>query len=452
MGTLKTDVIHETIIRDIIDVVKDVKDLDEIELMDRRKTSYSSITRASDNLTLVFPVIFSSSMNIENASMVAKAIERKAVTMLQMLFSALSITDAEDGIQYLSRFHKNLKLDNNVTVDSFISAMDSLISEGVVRVNDTELYTKVKKDLNNINKYLPDSINETSLCDYSNRTDMHGKKSIVLENNGRNRNTINNYNTTNSNPNINIKISNPSGGGSSNGGGPVRGFKDGTDIFNKQVMSSDVKKANELIPTMMIVNFISTAGDSPIEGQMVVGVKAKLYNADSSDIMQRLAAKHVDRNWLLKLIKSTTREISFVRDFLFAIDKAKLDALSTSRKGSSSKLWKILERRSLKSKVRRTLGHTNDASAITTIVITQEEVEYMRKTSNINLQDPYVIRPMLEAYNLMGFVIVDDATEIANFLFDTGHDIYESVPFTALERESADGGHKKMVNLLSKMR
>ncbi|MGL5751054.1 MAG: hypothetical protein ACRCXT_11040, partial [Paraclostridium sp.] len=108
--------------------------------------------------------------------------------------------------------------------------------------------------------------------------------------------------------------------------------------------------------------------------------------------------------------------------------------------------------RSLKSKLRRSLGQSNDASAITTIVITQEEVEYLNKTENINLESPEVIRPILEAYNLMGFVIVDDALEVAKFIFDTGNDIYENVSFSHLERESNDGSHKKILNLMTKMR
>ncbi len=121
----------------------------------------------------------------------------------------------------------------------------------------------------------------------------------------------------------------------------------------------------------------------------------------------RIVIKNQDRNGLLKLIKATTREISFVRDFLLAIDKAKIDALSHSNRGSSSKMWKILERRALKSKIRRTLGQINDASAISTIVISQEEVEFLKKTENIDIENPNVIRPIMESYNLMGVCIVD---------------------------------------------
>ena len=51
-------------------------------------------------------------------------------------------------------------------------------------------------------------------------------------------------------------------------------------MIKQQLMPSDVKKANDLVPTMMIINFVTTRGDSnatPIRSQAVIGIKAKLY-------------------------------------------------------------------------------------------------------------------------------------------------------------------------------
>ena len=57
----------------------------------------------------------------------------------------------------------------------------------------------------------------------------------------------------------------------------------------------------------------------------------------------------------------------------------------------------------------------------------------------------------MEAYNLMGVCIVDEAMEVAKFIFDTGDDIYEVLSFNNLERESADNGYKKVINLMTKL-
>ena len=225
------------------------------------------------------------------------------------------------------------------------------------------------------------------------------------------------------------------------------------DIMRNRLVDNDVKKANELVPSLMYVNFISKSDDStyPIATSMVVGVKAKLYAVDSEDIMNRLKIKYNDKNLLLNLIKVSTREISFFKDFLFCIDKAKIDALSQSRRGSSNKIWKVLERRANKSKIRRLLNMKNDATAITTLCITQDEAEYLRKTEYIDVEDPKVIGSIMDAYNLMGFVIADDAMEICKFMFDTGDYEFEVLTYDNLEREQKDNT-KKILNLMSKIR
>jgi len=489
--------IHETVIRDIVDIISDVKKSDEVEWLRNRKRSFSSIAKASANLTLVFPVLVSKNMNIENASMISKAIERKAVTMLQMLFSAINITDSKSGIDYLKNFHTNLKIDDNITVDDFIDIMDKYVAENaeLLSHDNRMLYEQVKQDLKNINFILPDSINELSLNNYKIYPQSYFGESIILKEDTTKTTTSTvdtNIWAQGWNPNENDPR-NPAGyskpiydkDGKLLGYEPSKtinsvlgtrkntttvtyttkdprdiqaltkdklaAMKSKQDLVRGQLLDTDVKKANELIPSMMVVNYINASTGEPIPDQMIIGVKAKIYALDSVDIINRIKIKNQDHRGLLKFIKATTREISFFKDFLFAIDKAKIDALSQSRRGSSSKLWKILERRSTKSKIRRAMGRVNDASAISTLVITQEEVEYLKKTENINLEKPEVIRPIMESYNLMGFCIVDETMEIAKFIFDTGNDIYETMSFTLLERETSDNGYKKVINLMTKI-
>ena len=440
--------IHETIIRDILDVISDVKDADELDGFHSKK-SFKSIASASKNLTLVFPVIVSKGLTIDSAAMVTKAIERKCVMMLQMLFSAMNISNSDNAMEYIKHFHTNMKMDDTITPDSIISAMDDLVlsKEGAVSeyiLHDPKTKRLIENDMKNIDYVLPDSISEYGLEDYSIINRMghtiivnEAKKKRLNNNNKKNHNNAHNthkYNNRSYDDEKNMRI------------------KDKIDLLRYQLLDNDVKKSNELVPTTMMINFVSKEGDKPINTQAVIGVKAKMYPVDQMDILNRLTIKHKDKNRLIEFVRSTTREISFVRDFLFCIDKCKMDALSNSSKGSTSKLWKLLERRALKSKIRRGLGQVNDASAITTLVITQEEVEYLKKTENIDLNDPRIIRPIMESLNFMGVCIVDEASEKASFIFDTGDDIYETLPFTALERENNDTNYKKILNLMGKIR
>ncbi len=431
MGNNNPQYFHETIIRDIVDVVSDIKDADELGGFMNRKKSFRSAASATSNLTLVFPVLISDSLGIESAGIIVKAIERKAASMMQMLFSALCIDDATDAIDYVKKFHTNLDTSKGITVDALIDALDKYVVEPGLEESTVEKVkalrdniakvTAVEEDAkHNLNYTLPESVSEDSLNIYQ----------------------------FNRNSNIPMVFTEAPTAG--------KDFwdarKNSGEYYSKQLVSTDVKKANELVPTMITVNFVSTSDGEPIEiNDVMIGIKAKMYPISSLDIINRIKTKNQDRNGFNKFIRATTREISFFKDFLFAIDKAKVDAISQSRRGSSSKLWKVLERRSSKSRARRSMGMTNDASAISTLVVSKEEVEYLKKTENINIEDPSVMRPIMESYNLMGVVIVDEAQEIASFMFDSGDDMYEQISFNNLEREATDGSYKKMINLMTKV-
>lgn len=422
--------LHETIIRDVVDVIMDAKDNDVIKgVFSKDTNSYRSLTKASSNLILVFPVPASTSIKIENSAMVCKAIERKAVALLQILFSAICISDVTNVQDFISRFHKNIDFTGGLTVDAFIDAMDKYVVEhenaGISVVTDKVVYNAVMEDMKNLSYYLNPVGETTPISEY--KIHKMGDKVLVSE-----------------------------GFGAPN---PLRAAVDASqlskntaDYINKQVIASDIKKANELMPTNMIINIITqTSTGQPIPTTCIIGVKAKLYPVDSADIITRLASKNKDNQGFNKFIRATTREISFWKDLVFAIDKAKVDALSTSRKGSSSRIWKLLERRALKSRIRRTLGQINDASAITSLVVSQEEVEMLKKTENIDLDKAQNVMGIMEAYNLMSFIIVNEATECVKFLFDDGDHEYETLSFSHLERESADGSYKKVINLMTKL-
>ena len=545
---MNTQTIHETIIRDIFDVAHDFAQSDEVERVKnfRNGTSIKSITSKAEALTMVFPVICSRNMTYDSACMISKAIERKAVALLQMLFSAANITDAEDGIDYISRFHTNLD-SSRMSVDDFMRAMDTYVSEnGLLQENtdDYDTYRKIQDDMKSMNFYFEfntnindipldayqivpvgegghmivntleaEMLNELQLPDGTNvplstatKAEIEWVKADRLRKNAERasasaaaqarasarwaNNAERQRDALARAANDAIKQAEIDGKNSeqnqiardrlkfdkedaqernrlareknsieadkaywANYKAAEDIMKIKADIMRNRLVDNDVKKANELVPTLMYVNFISKSDDSsyPITTSMVVGVKAKLYAVDGDDIMNRLKIRHNSKNLLLNLVKVSTREISFFRDFLFAIDKAKIDALSQSRRGSSSSLWKVLERRANKSKARRLLNMKNDATAISTLCITQDEVEYMKKTEYFDVEDPRVIRPIMEAYNLMGFVIVDDAMEICKFMFDTDDRQYEVLTFTNLEREQRDNT-KKILNLMAKMR
>lgn len=224
------------------------------------------------------------------------------------------------------------------------------------------------------------------------------------------------------------------------------------NYFQHQLVSTDVKKANELVPSMMIINVMVKDPNGNMQNiQTMIGLKSKLYMVEPNEVVNKLITKYSDSNTLLKLIKVSTREISFFKDFLLAIDDAKLEALSKSKRGSSSKLFKALERRALGGKVRRTLGASNTCKPISSLVISSEEANYLLNYNDMDVNDPKVVIPIMEKLNLIYFIIVDESAETAKFLLD-GDTQFETISFSSLEKEASDGSYKKVVNLLSKIR
>ena len=123
----------------------------------------------------------------------------------------------------------------------------------------------------------------------------------------------------------------------------------------------------------MIINFVTQADgrDNEIVNTAVIGVKCVIHYISSSEMMNRLVLKNTDRRGLLNFIRATTGEIQFFRDFLF-VDRAKIDAVAKSNKGSNSRIWKMLETRANRAKMNTTARADNAAcAAITMLVISK---------------------------------------------------------------------------------
>lgn len=467
--------IHETVVADILETIKDGVHLVDgvVKPKSANVRMSSSLARATSGLTLVFPVVITNTLPIETASMIAKAIERKNVSMLQMAFSAYNITNAPDALEHLAKFHKNLKL-GHMSLDDFMDTMEMLDESTTITITDKNAVNEDCK--RNINFVLKPSINEKSLMSFKestvygqtyvtearkdsyesrkvnadllsrlqkerqhkeDRADVAAKLDVDKERNAisRDKNDIDRD-----------KLDLDSRKALGQASDQMRQY------YASQLLPSDVKKANEMQPSMMLVNFYVNDADRDlnIAQQAVCGVKSKLYAVDSSDIINKIITKHIDSDIVLKLVKVSSREISFVKDFLLGIDDAKLDSLSKSRKGSGSRIFKALERRALKGKIRKSLRLENSAKAITSLVISSEEAEDLKKYNNIDVMQPRVIAPIMEKLNLLYFLVVDSTSEAVHMITD-GDDEFESYSFTALERESGDSSYKKVINLMTKI-
>ena len=232
-------------------------------------------------------------------------------------------------------------------------------------------------------------------------------------------------------------------------------LRDETELFTRRLMDNDVKKCNELVPSMIIIRFnvagTETGGSAAIEQQFVAGIKARLIPCASEEIIDRLRVVLMNKVSRVNWVRATTGEISFMKDFIMGIEQAKIDAKRNSSLSKTSPIWRTLQHRSAKSTMNRLRRNkANDAGAITTLVLNATEVNALKKAYNIDLYNISTVQEVMENYNFMGVVIVDEDMEVARFLFD-GEKYFQDISFTSLERETGDGSYKKVVNLISKI-
>lgn len=451
--------IHESILGSVLDIVKGVKDIKDASSFVQKGSGYKnfkSISSATKDLILTFPVLVSGDLSIETAQMIAKAQERKCATMIQMLIAAESYTGREgEGVQdWIKNFHTNLpKLDDfNDYLDNYIygrgvdAAMGSLLnlkeSEDGSICDDRTILSEMKEYLiaSLESTVLADDINRESLRRFFVENGMNG--TIVSEGKDKGWDDMDDDERKDAYEKSRTNYNNLVNGYRASEK-EIGGLKD-------RILPAEFKKANELQPTMMAVNFnVLDSNNVAHQRTAVIGVKCKLYPIEYNDVVSHIVGKVKDSNTLMNFIRATTSEISFAKDFVLGVNQAKIDALSYSS-GASNKMWKVLERRSKLAKANRLMRRSNDCTAISTLVVSQNIVDYITKTESVNLMRPNTARLLLEKYNLLSLVVADENLEVANFMYDTGEDNFESIAFSGLERESNDGAYRKVVNLMSK--
>ena len=405
--------IQEGVLRDIVELLSD--NVDGLinpnnssstvgKLLNDRINSnnyFRNISKATSNLILTFPMIVDDSVSLQTASMVAKAVEKKIVLMLQMLFSAISVTNNKDAFDFVSKIHKNLTSDD---VLSYINKMDS-----------TPYKESDELDYDVINKNLIKIIKEDSVV-------LGNSIKPALDNKYTATHEADKGNTSNSNG------------------------KDTGSFINTGLDQSEIKKANEVVPSVMVIRFRSGT-DNQTCGVAIIGVKVKMVYVNQADMIDRIMLKSSDQNSLFEFLKATTGEISMLKDFIFALNRAKLDIFTKSAK--SSPIWKLLERRANLSRTNEFFNRNNGAgSAIGTLLISQDTMDILKKEHGFNSKNINKLINIMTEYSVMGFIITNDITEKIQMLFDDNSLSFETLSYSSLEREDKNQ-YKKIINLLA---
>lgn len=378
----------------------------------------NSINRSAKDFVLTFQVFVSDNLDKNSMMTVASALERKYANLLLILFNSMNDLSDSDVKSYIRKFHINMNDEYDIqhitkiaeSMYEYAQRLDPLFNAK----QNTSMRAIMADLKNNTDYVLPHSVSE---CGINGVVDMI--------NESKKDNNKNNGDPVGDIVKSKVDTSKPSSYHTKSGLTP-----------------SDCKKANEMTPTIITIQYYSTK-QSEVTRQFMVGVKAKIYPIDSDTIVSKLM--NADRNrGILNFIRATTREISFAKDFLFTIDALKKDAIRAARNRESMKDWKRLENRSRLVKINRITG-MNLAQAISTVVITQNDADRLAEY-DINMDNPGVVSYIMNKYSLLGMVIVDQEYELIKLMFDGDRGL-EEMTLKSLKKSNPA---KDLVTLLGK--
>ena len=494
---------------DILKQYSDVATKAANSIASKKNSNYlgGSISKYTKNLVLSFPVLCDNTLSISTIQMISKATEKNIVSMLKMLLSAKSI-NGDDGREILSRIHMNIDAD----IEDIIDAIDRYCEESGVEgiASDAECRDAIREmvyQLRTPQKSFPaESLNETSINNYYVRN-FNGKYKVIKEDEASYRQAMNNtdmyyYNNHDgSQTPLDLEKNERDRNREDREAeknqrerdkerreerkerreerkerreeskdryqrrrdtmkdsyqkerDAEKDRNDRNNFFTRQVLDTDFKKANELQPTLLVVNFNSVGadGNTVIERKsFIAGVKCRMMGTDAMDIVERLVSKNKTKLSFKNLLRATTGEISFARDFLLAINQQKLNAKNAAKKGNAARMWNVLEKRATANRYNEIRKKSNDASSITTLVVNAETVNYMISAYKFDLNNPKNAKLIMDSYNFLSIVIADDANEYARFIYD-GDKEYQEVAYAGLSKQASDkNAYKDMVNLINR--
>lgn len=429
------------------------------------KYSFTSASKAASKLVAIFPVLFSTNLGRDTMVNISKMVERKGCIILQLALMASNKSDAESGIEYLRKFHQNIDT-GNMSYSEFIGALKTQADN----LNESDTYIVPKKDINHLLRMINElgldlydnSYRSVSLNDYQiSESDINnGRYEVSLryivedKKDGDNKSSKNKNHTTVINNYYSSNKNNKDEKSNKKDDEKAKKQTSSTNSSSRKVVNKmpeftqqDLKKSNEAVPSLLTIKFIDTKNDNA-ETSFLIGVKSKAIAANSVEIIRKIVNDNNDNKGLINLIRWSTGELKLVKDLILALDRNKDDIIYGRTKGSKEKLWKTLQSRAMKSKYYLSRGKVNYASAITTVVITSDDADYLYKEYNIDIYNVANAKRFMDSYNLLGFIIADDSTEMMKVLYD-GDSEWEELAYRMLERET-DSQYKKILNILAK--
>jgi len=431
--------IKGTELKDLLFLISQLKNKDA-----HIREANKSIFKKASYAILQFPIIASDSLSIDSLMIVNKSLELNYCSYVRVAMGLNNVVTENEIRKYIKQFHTN----DNLTVDDryntnmdFNYALDDLVKKDdsiYTLSNEDVIYPYTENELTidrlGLNK---DNLNSSTLISEFKRDEHTNLFTEAKRRNNATTDTIY-YDNSKKTSTRNTTI--------------INNTSTRTREYNTpKLLDSEVKRTNDLEPTTFELSLYQEIDGEVINKKIILGVKATTHKVNSEVMVDNIVKSIDEKKGFFKFIQWTTGEIKFFKDYLLCLDNIKQNALNYRNNRNDEAWFKALKNKATLLKVRSNF-HINDTLIPnSTIVISMDEVDYIRNNYNIDLYKDYgILKKLMDIYCLIGFVIVDEASEVAYFYFD-GDKRYQIHTIKSLKKNNRDSvdDMKALVSLMS---
>lgn len=395
--------------------------------VDFLKKPLKSISTLSSDSIFYFPVIVSDQCSLEEIKMISRALEKQYAAFVAACISLMPFykipSEGDISINdYLRSFHQNIGINRADSGSAFVT--DLLGNNESVQITEAD----VEKARIGFEKIWRESLAKNESVITRVLTDIKS-----MNENGTNKEYLNSVakvllNKTREKLNEDVEELTPD----------VEGLE--VKTFDKEIFTNtDMKKANELLPTLMKADVTFIVGEEGrlVSRQIVIGVKTYIHKYSSKVLVEDIYQTIKSKRKFLQFVKFVTGEENSLADLILGINKIKYDVATAKKQGVSDRTIQMIKKRSRWAKLQVPYimkTYLPNAS----IVITSNETSILKSHYGVDILHSDVVPTIMSENFLLGFVVLDQTNESA-FISYEGHNYqFQEVPYTYLEREATE--------------
>lgn len=341
------------------------------------------INRAASDLVCQFPLIVPDTIDLDIVKTIVQSLELKYAALLHLVLSSNAVVELVDThnafVEFIRQYHTNLMPANALTAGELQRTFESC--------DDDLIKTLIKNGNIQSLKTIDEDLNSTTIT---------GKKELFHE----------------------------------------------APVLDK--LAAAVDKINASSPTILKLNIMYKTKDRTSE-QIVkyVGVKVILHVIDAHEMIENIANTIKTKTMVFTLIRWTTGEIKFWKDFLFAANEMRNDAKNATKENSF--WWHRLKSFSTMNKFQRLVG-TNNMIPNATIMINPPINDELH-SHGIDLLKTMYAKKLTDVLFLLGIVYVDEELKKV-LIWDSNTSSYTTSTLSEMERTSDGLAGKDLESIL----